>query len=218
MKDFVPWVHPESSRPSDLEEEEEEEEMTELLDRYVTKKWKWQESSEREPYQAEGSNRPTTDGDSQMQAIIILGSPEMGSSDRPGPEDVALGEPREVTPILLTLQVIHPPDQVESRPDMPKLARTRHKRSLLPDRILLNSYIPPRSPAPAMEEVAVPGLEDIKHIIHRWKPFNQGKSSADRLDDLYSRMLRMPVAARTGGLGEEYSVAVPAGIIKEDLQ
>ena len=28
----------------------------------------------------------------------------------------------------------------------------------------------------------------------------------------------MPVAARAGGLGEEYSVVVPACIIKEDLQ
>ena len=28
----------------------------------------------------------------------------------------------------------------------------------------------------------------------------------------------MPVAARAGRLGEEYSVAVPTGIIKEDLQ
>ena len=28
----------------------------------------------------------------------------------------------------------------------------------------------------------------------------------------------MLVAARAGGLGEEYSVAVPASIIKEDLQ
>ena len=37
MKDFVPWVHPESSRPSDLEEEEEEE-MTGLLDRYAVRK------------------------------------------------------------------------------------------------------------------------------------------------------------------------------------
>ena len=27
----------------------------------------------------------------------------------------------------------------------------------------------------------------------------------------------MPVAARAGGLGEEYSVVVPVGIIKEDL-
>ena len=42
MKDFIPWVHPESSRPTDLEEEEEEEEeMTGLLDRYAARKRKW---------------------------------------------------------------------------------------------------------------------------------------------------------------------------------
>ena len=34
-----------------------------------------------------------------MQAIIIPDSPEMGSSDQPGPEGVALREPREVTTI-----------------------------------------------------------------------------------------------------------------------
>ena len=28
----------------------------------------------------------------------------------------------------------------------------------------------------------------------------------------------MPVAARASGMGEEYFVAVPTGIIKEDLQ
>ena len=60
----------------------------------------------------------------------------------------------------------------------------------------------------------MPGPEDIKLIIHRWKPFNQGESIADRLDDLYPRMLRMLVAARAGGLGEEYFVDVPTGIIK----
>ena len=64
----------------------------------------------------------------------------------------------------------------------------------------------------------MPGPEGIKHIIHRWKPFNRGKSVADRLVDLYLRMLRMPVVSRVGGLGKEYYVVVPAGIIKEDLQ
>ena len=57
------------------------------------------ESSEREPDQAEGSNRPTTNGDSEMQAIFIPGCPEMGSSDQPGHEDVGLGESGKVTPI-----------------------------------------------------------------------------------------------------------------------
>ena len=113
--------------------------------------------------------------------------------------------------------MIHPPDWAEIQSNMPKLARIGCKRPLLPDRILLNSYLPPRGPAPPMEEVVVLGPKGIKHITHRWKPFNQGESIADRLEDLYLRMLRMLVAARTGGLGEEYSVAVLAGIIKEDL-
>ena len=82
----------------------------------------------------------------------------------------------------------------------------------------MNSYLPPRNPAPAMEEVTVVGPEDIKHIIHRWKPFNEGESATDRLDNLYPRTLRMPIATRAGGLGEEYSVDDPVGIIKEDLQ
>ena len=167
MKDFVPWVHLESSRPSDLEEREDEEEMTGLLDRYAARKWKRQESSERGPDLAKGSSQHATDGDSKIHAIVIPGSPEMGSSNRPGPEDVALGEPREATPIPLTLQVIHPPDRVESQLDMPRLARTGRKRTSLPDRILLNSYLPPRGSAPPMEEVVVPGTADIKHIIHR---------------------------------------------------
>ena len=45
-----------------------------------------------------------------------------------------------------------------------------------------------------------------------------GESAADCLDDLYLRMLRMPVTAREVGLGEEYSVAIPVGAIKEDIQ
>ena len=114
--------------------------------------------------------------------------------------------------------MIHPPDWVESQPDMSKLTRTARKRPLLPDWILLNSYLPPQGPAPPIEEVAMLGPEGIKHIIHCWKPFNQGESAADRLDDLYLRILRIPIATRVDGLGEEYSVAAPAGIIKEDLQ
>ena len=141
----------------------------------------------------------------------------MGSSDRLGLEDVALGEPRETTLIPPALQVIHPPDRAERQSDMPKLARTRRKRPLLLDRILLNSYLPHRGLAPPMEEVAVPEPEGIKHTIHYWNPFNQGKSTIDCMDDLYPRMLRMPVVSRAGGPGEEYSVVVLAGILKEDL-
>ena len=85
---------------------------------------------------------------------------------------------------------------MESRPGAAGLTLTWRKRSLPPDRILINSYLPSRGPAPAMEEVTAPKLDDVKSILHRWRPFNRGESAADRLDDLYPRMLRLPVRAR----------------------
>ena len=63
-----------------------------------------------------------------------------------------------------------------------------------------------------------PEPDDIKLILHHWKPFNRGESTVDRLGYLYSRTLRMPITAREAGLGEEYSVAVLVGTIKEDIQ
>ena len=92
-----------------------------------------------------------------MQAIVILAYPKMGSNDQSGPEDIAREEPRESTPIPPVLQVVLPPGQSESYPGNVKLALPRRKRSLPPDRILLNSYLPPRGPTPAMEEVTALG-------------------------------------------------------------
>ena len=114
--------------------------------------------------------------------------------------------------------MIHPPNRSEIHSDITKLVRAGRKRPLLPDRILLNSYFPPRGPAPVMEEVTILGFEDIKRIIHRWKPFNWGESATDHLDNLYSRTLRMPVTSRAIGLGEGYSFAVPVSTVKEDIQ
>ena len=68
-----------------------------------------------------------------------------------------------------------------------------------------------------MEEVTAPGPDKIKSILHRWRPFNRGESVADRLDDLYPRMLRLPVRAREARQGEEYSIVVPIGTTKEDI-
>ena len=101
-----------------------------------------------------------------MQAVIISGSLEMGSINQSSYEGVALREPREVTLIPPTLHVIHSPNRVERHPDIAKLAPAERKKPLPPDRILLNSYRPLRSSAPAMEEVTIPGPEDIKHILH----------------------------------------------------
>ena len=149
---------------------------------------------------------------------MIPGSPETRSNDQPSSEDIAIGEPREGSPIPPALHVVRPPDQLESRPGNANLALPERKRPLPPDRILLNSYLPSRGPASAMEEVIAPRPDDIKLILHRWKPFHRGESAADRLDDLYPRKLRMPVTVREARLGKEYSVAVPVGTIKEDIQ
>ena len=157
------------------------------------------------------------DRGSEIQTIMILASPEMGSNDQPGSEDIAREELREEAPIPHALQVVHPSKRPETRPGAARLALTGRKRPLPPDRILLNSYLPPHGLAPVMEEVAVLEPDDIKSILHRWKPFNRGEATTDRLDDFYLRTLRFPVKAWEAGQGEEYSVAVSVGIVKEDI-
>ena len=100
---------------------------------------------------------------------MILGSPETGSNDQSGQEGIAYGEPRESTPIPPALQMVHPLDQSESHPSNAKLALPGRKRPLPPDRILLNTYVPPRGPASVMEEVTAPGPDEIKLILHHWR-------------------------------------------------
>ena len=107
--------------------------------------------------------------------------------------------------------------RIKSHPGATGLALTGCKRSLSPDRIFLNSYLPPRGPTPVMDEVTAPGPDDIKSILHHWRPFNRGESTVDRLDDLYPRMLRLPVRAREARQSEEYSIVVPVRTIKEDI-
>ena len=68
-----------------------------------------------------------------------------------------------------------------------------------------------------MEEVIAPEPDEIKSILQRWRPFNRGESAAHRLDDLYPRMLRLPVRALETRQGEEDSIDVPVGTEKEDI-
>ena len=78
MKDFVPWVPPISSHPPDLEEEEEEGEMSDLVHNFAARKWKrnsnFKQVAEAIPEVARGEV-------SDVQAIVITGSPEMGLND-----------------------------------------------------------------------------------------------------------------------------------------
>ena len=182
MEDFIPWVRSEPIRPSLLEEEEEEEKMTGFLDRYAARKRKREEEAEQEAEGIGGSVRPPMDGGSEIQTSVIPASPEMGFNDQPGSKNIAREEPREEAPIPPALQVVHSSERMESSPGAVGLVLTGCKRSLSPDRILINSCLPPCDLAPAMEEVTAPGLNDIKSILQHWRPFNRGESAADRLD------------------------------------
>ena len=65
------------------------------------------------------------DGGSEIQTIVIPASPEMGSNDQLGSEDIARGEPGEEAPIPPALQVVHPLERSDSRPDAAKPTLTR---------------------------------------------------------------------------------------------
>ena len=114
--------------------------------------------------------------------------------------------------------MIPPPIQVGSRQGRSKFTCTGLKRLPLLDWIQMNSYLPARRPAPPKEEVSVLRLEDVKHIVHCWKPFNRGESTTDCLNSLYPVMFLMLVAARANCVDEDYFLIVPAGTNKEDLQ
>ena len=163
--------------------------MMGLVDCYTVGKRKRQEDAEREADRVEGSNRLPTDGGLETQAIVIPASPETGSNVQSGSEEISRREPRENTPIPPVLQMVLPPSQSEGCPGNAKLTLSGRKRSLLPDRILLNSYLPPHGLAPTMKEVTAPRPDNVKLILHHWRPFNQGESTVDCLGNLYPRTL-----------------------------
>ena len=127
-------------------------------------------------------------------------------------------ESREASLVPAAIQVVHPPKQAVGHLDRAKYAQVRRRRSLLPNCMLLNSYLPPLGPAPPMKEVSVPRPKGAQEIIYQWRPFNRGEYSTNHLHDLYLVMLRTPVTVRAGGQGEEYNISVPVGTIKEDLE
>ena len=127
-------------------------------------------------------------------------------------------ESREASPIPTTIKVIHQSEQAVGQSGRAKDILAGRKRSLLPDQMLLYSYLPPHGSAPPMEEVSAPGPKGVQEIIDHLRPFNRGESMVDRMHDLYPTMLWLPVVVQAGGQGEEYRVTVLAGTIKEDLE
>ena len=154
---------------------------------------------------------------SDVQAIIISGSPEKGLNDQSTLENATLLESGEASSTPVVIQVIHLPKQASGRLKRPQYTWAERSRPLLPDRLLLNSYLPPQGLIPPMEKVLAPEPEGAQKIINRWRPFNRGESSVDHLYELYPVLLRMPVVVRAERRGEEYVVSVPVSTSKEDL-
>ena len=100
-EDFIMWVPLVSQRSPDWEEEEEKDGMSDLIHNFVARKRKRDASLEQAVNAihkvAGGSSQPHSDENSEVQAIVISGSPEMGLTDQPALENVTLAESREVS-------------------------------------------------------------------------------------------------------------------------
>ena len=164
-----------------------------------------------------GPSQPAVEGSSEVQAIIIPGSSESGPTDQMEPAGVAWLESKEADLVPSALQVIPPSDRDEGQPSRSKFMRSGLPRPTLPKWIITNCYSPPRGSEPPRVEVSAPGADEVKRIMRRWEPFHRGESTADRLNNLYPHMLRMPVDAWGMGLGEDYMVSISTGTRKEDI-
>ena len=111
--------------------------MTGLLDRYATSKRKRQLISSSEfdiaPSQVTGPNHLGAEGGSEVQAIIIPGSPESGPTYQTEPAGVARIESKEADPVPSALQVIPPSDRDEGQPSRSKFMCFGLQRPTLPE-------------------------------------------------------------------------------------
>ena len=153
-----------------------------------------------------------------MQAIVIPCSPEPVPTDQTESAGVNGVESQDADPIPSALKVIPPSDRDGGQPSRSKFMRSGLPRPPLPEQIITSCYAPPHGPDLPRMEVLAPKADEVKYIMRRWEPFHRGEVAADRLINLYPHMLRMPVAARGMGLGEDYSVSVPIETRKEDIK
>ena len=199
-----------------------------LLDQYAAWKRKRQVSSSGEsgaapaqfvePSQPAVNDQSAADGSSGDRAITIPGSPELGPIGESEPDGAGHPELNVGGPAPRALQVILPSDQGEERPSGSKFTRTGLPKPTRPVEVLTLNYIPPCGPEPPRVEVTAPGVEEVKGILHRWKPFHREASVADRLNNLYPHIYRVHVVARGMGLHEDYSVNLLTSTSKEDFQ
>ena len=157
VEDFVPWVTPISSSPPTSEEEEEEDEMANLVHNFSAQKRKrgacFKRAIDATPEVVGGADQHPTNGGSEGQAIVFMDSPEMGFHGQSALETKFLEDLGEVPLTHEEVQEGTPSEQITSRPDKAMSSRSRRSRLLLPNQLLMNSYMPPQGQAPPMEEV-----------------------------------------------------------------
>ena len=81
---------------------------------------------------------------SDRQVIAIMDSPEMGFHGQLALETVLSADLGEVSLTHAKVREGIPPEQIASRLDKATSSLSGHSSPLLPDRLLLNSYIPPQ--------------------------------------------------------------------------
>ena len=106
----------------------------------------------------EADQHPTGEG-LDVQVIVISDSPEIGFHGQSALETALSTDLEEVSQTHVEVKEDTPSEQVANRPDKATSTWTRRSRSLLLDRLLLNSYIPPQGQAPPMEKVSAPGAK-----------------------------------------------------------
>ena len=114
----------------------------------------------------EADQHPTGEG-LDGQVIVIMDSPEMGFHGQLASEIFLSADLGEVSLTHVEVQEDIPTEQIASRPDRATSSLSGRSRSLLPDLLLLNSYISPHSQAPLMGEVSALRPEGAQDIINR---------------------------------------------------
>ena len=93
----------------------------------------------------------------------------------------------------------------------PKPTSTRPSKKLLPDQVLLSTYVPPLERVHHPTGMMAPDPEGVLEISHRWNPFNQVESSVAHMRDLYSNYFWIPVVAFL----EQYTIPLPIYMDKD---
>ena len=147
MEDFVPWVPPISSLPPTREKEEEEDKIADLVHNFGARKCKrganFKRGNDATSEVASRDDQHPFGENSDVQAIVVSDSPEMGFHGQSASKTALLVDLGEVSRTHVEVQEDIPLKQIANRPDKVTSTWAGRSRSLLPDWLLLNSYIPP---------------------------------------------------------------------------